>query len=257
MTLQRGVMPRATPAPGAGPEPRAEAARPQGKLLHFPSPSEDKAAPPSRRFLLFEFVLLFVALPLVVFSGFVTSIPPLYILWGAAAYGLVMLWRDPSFDLGQLWKAAPLRRQLPQMLALFGAGVVVIAVLVREYDPHLFLILVRSHPRSWALIMLLYPFVSVYPQAIIYRAYLFHRYRRLLHKPWMMIVVSAAAFALVHIIFHNWIAVALTFPGGILFARRYMETRSLCVSSVEHALYGCFLFTVGLGQFFGVQVIGR
>jgi hypothetical protein len=27
------------------------------------------------------------------------------------------------------------------------------------------------------------------------------------------------------------------------------------VSSIEHALYGCFLFTIGLGQFFYVRVV--
>jgi uncharacterized protein len=58
-----------------------------------------------------------------------------------------------------------------------------------------------------------------------------------------------------HILFHNWIALALTFPGGILFALRYCNTRSLAVSSLEHALYGCFLFTIGLGQFFYVRAV--
>jgi uncharacterized protein len=42
----------------------------------------------------------------------------------------------------------------------------------------------------------------------------------------------------------------LTFFGGILFAWRYVETGSLLTSSVEHALYGCWLFTVGLGVYF-------
>jgi len=36
----------------------------------------------------------------------------------------------------------------------------------------------------------------------------------------------------------------------LLFAARYAETGSLATSSFEHALYGCWLFTVGLGQYF-------
>jgi membrane protease YdiL (CAAX protease family) len=105
-----------------------------------------------------------------------------------------------------------------------------------------------------------YPLFSVYPQGLIYRAFFFHRYRPLLRvapqtRSWILILVSAATFALMHILFHNWIALALTFPGGILFALRYCNTRSLCVSSLEHALYGCFLFTIGLGQFFYVKVV--
>ena len=65
-----------------------------------------------------------------------------------------------------------------------------------------------------------------------------------------MIVASAAAFAFMHIIFRNWVAVGLTFAGGLLFAARYAGTNSLATSSFEHALYGCWLFTVGLGQYF-------
>jgi hypothetical protein len=63
-------------------------------------------------------------------------------------------------------------------------------------------------------------------------------------------VASAAAFGFLHIIFRNSLAVWLTFFGGILFAWRYEVTGSLFVSSFEHALYGCWLFTVGLGQYF-------
>jgi membrane protease YdiL (CAAX protease family) len=110
------------------------------------------------------------------------------------------------------------------------------------------------------MIIAAYPIFSVYPQGLIYRAFFFHRYHSLLRldpaaRDWLMILLSAATFALMHILFHNWIALALTFPGGILFARRYIDTRSLCVSSLEHALYGCFLFTIGLGQYFYVRVV--
>jgi membrane protease YdiL (CAAX protease family) len=65
-----------------------------------------------------------------------------------------------------------------------------------------------------------------------------------------MIVASAAAFAFLHIVFRNPLAPALTFAGGLLFAWRYAESGSLAVSSFEHALYGCWLFTVGLGGYF-------
>jgi hypothetical protein len=53
-----------------------------------------------------------------------------------------------------------------------------------------------------------------------------------------------------HLVFRNPIAPTLTFFGGILFAWRYQHTQSLALSSLEHALYGCLLFTVGLGQYF-------
>jgi len=46
------------------------------------------------------------------------------------------------------------------------------------------------------------------------------------------------------------LAPALTLAGGLLFAFRYAQTGSLATSCFEHALYGCWLFTVGLGQNF-------
>jgi len=102
----------------------------------------------------------------------------------------------------------------------------------------------------WAAVMILYPVLSVYPQGIIYRSFLMHRYAPILPSGIVLIFVSAAAFAFMHIIFRNPLAVALTFAGGILFAWRYSTTGSLFTSSLEHALYGCWLFTIGLGQYF-------
>jgi len=214
----------------------------------------------SRLFLATEFLLLFIGIPVALFFGLATTLPPLPLLWIVGFYCLVVLLRDPSFDPKQLWNAAPLWKQLPQILALFIAGVAVVSVLVHQYAPQLFLSLPRHRPRLWATIMLGYPLLSVYPQGLIYRAFFFHRYRRLLGcdlrmNSLAMILISAVAFALMHILFHNWVALALTLPGGILFAVRYVNTRSLYVSSLEHALYGCFLFTIGLGQFFYVRVV--
>lgn len=214
----------------------------------------------SRVFLASEFALLFLALPLTLGLRLIRHVPPMPILWAVAAYALVALLRDPTFDRRQLWNAASLRRQILPVLALFFAGAVVLTVLIRLYAPDLFLTLPRTHPFFWALLMVLYPVLSVYPQALLYRAFLFHRYRPLLQvsprtESWLLIVISAATFALMHLVFHNWVAIALTFPGGILFARRYLDTRSLCVSWFEHALYGCLLFTIGLGPYFYVRFV--
>jgi hypothetical protein len=41
----------------------------------------------------------------------------------------------------------------------------------------------------------------------------------------------------------------LTFAGGVLFAKRYSDTRSLVISMIEHALYGNYLFTIGFGKY--------
>jgi uncharacterized protein len=52
------------------------------------------------------------------------------------------------------------------------------------------------------------------------------------------------------VIFGNWIAVALCAIGGLLFAFTYQNSGSLLLTCIDHALFGNFLFTIGLGQFF-------
>ncbi len=78
----------------------------------------------------------------------------------------------------------------------------------------------------------------------------FHRYRSLFPNPAMLILVNGLSFGLAHILYANWVAPLLASAGGWLFAWRYHVTGSLMAVGIEHALWGNFLFTVGLGWFF-------
>jgi uncharacterized protein len=266
MTPQRAVVPQADPAISLGPvlvpESVPESAAIPAKVLPFPAaaaPAALPAAEPNIRIArLAEYLVLFAAIPVFLSLPVCPELPRLPLLWITAACALRILWSDPTFERRELWNAAPLWKHLPQILALFAAGVVVVSVLVHVYLPGLFLALPRLHPRFWALLMLTYPALSVYPQGVVYRTWILHRYRSVFQPagapPALLLFASAAAFSTMHLLFHNWIAVAATFPGGILFARRHLDSRSLLVSSLEHTLYGCFLFTIGLGQFFAVRV---
>lgn len=69
--------------------------------------------------------------------------------------------------------------------------------------------------------MIAYPVLSVYPQGLLYRAFFFERYAPLFPGRWTMILASAAAFAFLHVIFRNPLAVEFAFGGGILFAFRH------------------------------------
>jgi hypothetical protein len=202
-----------------------------------------------RTALVIEFLLLFVGLPL----GYRLSpvhFPALPTLWLVAGYAGWRLLRDPRFDRTRLWNVGQLPARLAAILAIFAVSALALWLAVRHFAPELEWSLVRQHPVFWMVVMVAYPTASVYPQGVLYRAFFFERYAGLFQAKWMMILASAAVFAFLHIIFHNWLAVGLTFLGGLLFATRYAQTRSLATSSFEHALYGCWLFTVGLGQFF-------
>lgn len=61
---------------------------------------------------------------------------------------------------------------------------------------------------------------------------------------------SALAFGWMHLVYGNLVAIGLTLAGGWYFADTYAKTGSLRLATLEHALYGNLLFTIGLGGFF-------
>jgi len=65
-----------------------------------------------------------------------------------------------------------------------------------------------------------------------------------------MMLVSAMAFGFVHIIFRNWLAVGLCAIGGLLFSFTYQTSGSFLLACLDHAIFGNFLFTIGLGRYF-------
>lgn len=210
-----------------------------------------------------EFAVLFVLLP-VIYRLLPWRIPPLPVLWLVMLYCLLMLHADPTFSAGRLWNAAGFA-QIGSVLAIFCVAGIGILLGVRWLAPDLLFSLPRTRPALWALVMVLYPVLSVYPQSVVYRAFLMHRYTGLVAEAGFhgraaeaaLIVLSALAFGWMHMVFRNPLAVGMTLAGGLLFAWRYAETGSLAISSLEHALYGCLLFTAGLGRYFYIGAAGR
>jgi hypothetical protein len=199
--------------------------------------------------LIVELIVLFVGVPLAyLYSPW--RFPALPVLWVATAYAWWQLTRDPAFDWRLLWNPEPLAHQLIWILPMFAVIAAGLWGWVRWHHRAAEWSLVKHHPRLWMLVMVVYPLLSVYPQGILCRAFFLHRYAVLFPNNWILLLACAMAFGFMHIIFRNPLAVVLTFFGGLLFAWRYQVTGSLLTSNVEHALYGCWLFTVGLGQFF-------
>jgi hypothetical protein len=46
------------------------------------------------------------------------------------------------------------------------------------------------------------------------------------------------------------VAVVFSMIGGYFFATTYTRHKSLAAAFIEHSLYGCYLFTIGLGYYF-------
>ncbi|HEY8372133.1 MAG TPA: CPBP family intramembrane glutamic endopeptidase [Pseudonocardiaceae bacterium] len=181
-------------------------------------------------------------------------IPPLLL------FALGSVWylrRQPDFDRRAFGRLGGLRGQLPAMLGLWVLAVVVAVVALAVISPDRLFQLPRERPLVWAMVTVFYPLFSVYPQELVFRGFLFHRYAPVFGTGTGIRLASAAAFGFVHIIYGNLLAVVLSTVGGWLFATRYQRSRSLLVASLEHALYGLLVFTVGLGEFFYHGAVGR
>ncbi|MEP6924456.1 MAG: CPBP family intramembrane glutamic endopeptidase [Pyrinomonadaceae bacterium] len=165
----------------------------------------------------------------------------------------IWLLRNRNFNRKLLWLGRHVRgewNQLKRILLRFIICGALIAALVLFVFPGNFLDMPRENPVVWAIVMIFYPLLSVYPQELIYRTFFFERYRSLFRSKIATVFASAIGFGLIHIIFQNPLAVILTLIGGVFFAETYARTRSLRLVWFEHALYGCLIFTIGLGEFF-------
>ena len=199
-------------------------------------------------YLAFEFVLLFGGVP----SAVVLLAPGAFILpvlWAFALGCAAALFRDSSFDRRRLWRFSVDRSVLKGMLVRGLLSFLCLCLCVLVFIPAAFFRLPRSRPLLWLLILLLYPLFSVLPQGVVYRAFLFHRYRELLPEK-LLLVAGAFAFSVGHLSFGNPWALGLTLVGGLFFSTTYLRTRSMPLSSLEHSLYGWMIFTVGFGEHF-------
>jgi membrane protease YdiL (CAAX protease family) len=200
-------------------------------------------------FLAIEFAVVFVSVPLLIYYRRIPNLPIPYLLL-TAFLAFLLLRRDSTFDLSQLIAWGNIRPFLTAILIRDAVCLVGLGIAVYFLAPQMLFSLIRRSPWLWALIFLLYPLLSVYPQELLYRAFFFHRYQALFGRGWGMLLASALAFGFVHIIFRNWLAVGLCVIGGFLFSLTYQTSGSLLLTCLDHAIFGNFLFTIGLGQFF-------
>ncbi|HYA86536.1 MAG TPA: CPBP family intramembrane glutamic endopeptidase [Nitrospirota bacterium] len=195
----------------------------------------------------FEVGGIFVGVPLLLMGDFVPP-PKSLVLLAVCISCLVLLLRDKTFDRRRFglngyhsWRTLLIR------FVIIASCLTLSLVLVQ---PGIVLATLRHHPALWMRIMIAYPVLSVVPQEIIYRAFFFHRYGSLLAHENISIVANAVLFAFAHILFRNWIAIVGSFVASLLWAMTYVRSRSLLVVSIEHALYGNIVFTLGIGHYF-------
>jgi membrane protease YdiL (CAAX protease family) len=199
-----------------------------------------------------ELIVFFVGVPLLMRWIIHDLHVPLVLVLQPILLGFViyLLWDDTFHvrrELLQGFRPRHLAWIALTFLALGGA----IAFATLQIYPKRFLGLPTRNPELWLLLLLLYPLLSVIPQELVYRTFFFHRYGPLFGTArWAAVITNGVLFGFVHFIFNNWIAVAGSAVIGAVIAYRYWMTRSFWAAWLEHSLYGCMIFTVGLGMFF-------
>lgn len=196
-----------------------------------------------------EFLLLFGGLPLLILFEKNRGLMILT-AWLGAALVWYVLHRKYGRAHAHEWNMEGFKAGIRAVCKRFFVLAPPIALLAWLIIPENFLALPRERTELWIKIMFFYPVLSVWPQEIIYRSFLYHRYAPLFGQGRGFIAASSLSFAFMHIMFLNPVALFMTAIGGYLFASDYARHKSLALACLEHTLYGCLVFTVGLGVYF-------
>jgi uncharacterized protein len=204
----------------------------------------------SRPWIILEFAVLCVLLPTyIILNKLALFMFPF--LWSACAYTaliLLFVYRKKTAGLWN-WRAVNWAALRPILIrwVLACAGM---TAFLRWYDPGRFLYLWHERPGIIPFLLVLYPALSALPQEIIFCSFFFTRYEGMFGKGMGMVLASAIVFGYAHLIFINAVAPPLSFIGGLIFAQTFRKSSSLALVTIEHGLYGNFLFVIGLGWYF-------
>lgn len=199
-----------------------------------------------------EFFLIFILMPISLVFNY-----PVWLKLGLGILGFIYIcWMLLSIEKQRFklnkhlkWKAF-WKHTLVLLLCIFILTLIYVCIT----DISQLFIVVKTKPLLWLFILFFYSVFSVYPQELIYRTFFFIRYESLFKDQKLLIFINAIVFSLAHFFFQNTLVLLLTFLGGILFALTFIKTKSTLLVTIEHAIYGCWLFTVGMGEMLGFPV---
>ena len=201
----------------------------------------------ARSLLWFEFGVLYIGAPL----GIALFMPGHLLFEALAVFsfaGLVLLWFTGGFHWRSLvrgWSRVTWRDVVLIALATLLAGVVILSL----SRPDALFQMLRNRPEFIPVIWTFYPLLSALPQELIFRPLFFHRYKVLLPDGRGAIALNAAIFSFAHLMYWSWVVALLTFVGGWVFARAYLD-RGFPAAWILHAVAGNVLFAVGMGAYF-------
>lgn len=192
-----------------------------------------------------EFFIIFLLVPALFILGILPKNYMFLTLWAGCFYALYHTKKN-GIKILKGFKFDEFKSIFKRFLIL----TLFLAIFAWIFERNSFLFLPKQRPDIWLLVMILYPIFSAFFQEILFRAFFTLRYKAFFKNQNLFIFINALIFGLVHLLFGNFIAVIFSFFGGVLFIKTYLKSKSTLLSSIEHALYGNFIFTIGLGHYF-------
>lgn len=200
-----------------------------------------------------EFTLLFFGAPLYIYfepNLIHPSILVLPILIGIFIY----LKRLPDFKFKGLVKFSVSKKEVLFHSLTFVVVTSVMITIIYFFDRDNLFNLLRSNPFILLMLCIFYPLFSAYGQEIIYRTFLFHRYRNLFKTNSILILASGISFSFVHIVYYSHLSIILTLILGVYLARTYLDTKSVLFVAILHGAYGNMVFFIGMGNYFWLDM---
>ncbi|MCR8685541.1 CPBP family intramembrane glutamic endopeptidase [Campylobacter ureolyticus] len=196
-------------------------------------------------FLYIEFLIIFLLTPTLFMLQILPKNYMFFVLWLGSLYAFYHI-KKANLNLFKGFKFDEFKDIFKRFLILS----IFLTIFTFIFSKNSFLFLPKQRIDIWILVMLLYPILSAFFQEIIFRTFFTLRYINLFKNQNLFIFINALIFAFVHLLYGNLIAVVFSFFGGILFIKTYLKSNSTLLCSIEHSLYGNFIFTIGLGHYF-------
>jgi len=203
---------------------------------------------PHKKKRLLEFVVLFIAIPLLL----ATPIFPMIRLGLGLAGIIYVIFISRKLKFLSAKRSAGIKMQQFYFLVcrFVLIGITTYFIVLEFYPKQLFKPLFNN-PIQFAIICFIYMLGSVIPQEFIYRKFFYKRYHSIFPNERIFIFINGILFCLAHLFFYNKLVLLMTLIGGWIFSYTYLQTKSLRFTILEHALYGCWIYAVGLGSLLG------
>ena len=191
-----------------------------------------------------EFFFIFFILPSAIFF-LDSSIIVFLTLYLVFTLSIVILYFDKSFSFTSLRKKVDWKFIIIFSLIFLSLSFFYVILV----DKDLLFIFPKTNFELWLLVILIYPFLSVIPQEIVYRVFFFQRYFPNERSFYFLTLLNMIVFSYGHIVFNNVHAILITAIVSPIFTYAYLK-KSFFTCIVIHALGGQIIFTLGLGKYF-------